>query len=470
MLYIVVFGEWHNSWVTAACLSIYHDVTLVSDASKLDIHEPGLDALIERSTAEHRFRRVDWAEFKRARTFFDYGWVAIDTPLDDEDRPQVESVRVACRFAALVTREEIRPGLRRGIVISSQVPLGFCQEIEKEVTGLGPDAKGAMYDIPVAYVPENLRLGNGLETFCHEKRRVIGASDPAFGKQVEDLLAPLHPIGDSPKVIHTDLQTAEMIKHATNAFLATSISLANELAMIASRHGIDAYAVGEAMKAEPRIGRGAYVTPGMGFAGGTLPRDLRALQAAALRGHPDGGTLPQRLVTPLLDAVFAVNEQVYREIDEQLEGDALLLGYSYKADVQTFRRSPAIELVMWSGTNLRTFGFDPPMNDLVPSSDDDPAPDSSMPDPSSLSPLKRVGIVHTRSWPPQVNMERPMKIDTVVVLTARPEFRSLDWTKLPKCRLVLDCCNGVDPDAVLAAGIPYKPLWGPVRMPPLHQP
>lgn len=440
MLYIAVIGAWHNAWITAACLSIYHDVTLVSDAPKLDIHEPGLDALIERSTAEHRFRRVDWEEFKRARTFFDYGWMAIDTPLDDEDRPQVESIRVACRFAALVTREEIRPGLRRGIVISSQVPLGFCQEIEKEVTGLGPDAKGAMYDIQVAYVPENLRLGNGIETFCHEKRRVIGASDPAFGKQVEDLLAPLHPIGDPPKVIHTNLQTAEMIKHATNAFLATSISLANELAMIASRHGIDAYAVGEAMKAEPRIGRGAYVTPGMGFAGGTLPRDLRALQAAAERAGA---------ATPLLSSVLDVNTAVYGEIVDHIidrrvsERPILLLGYSYKPDVQTLRRSPAVDLAKlgrYAG-GLNFVGHDPAMGG------------------HDLSSLGAAGILHSAAWPP------PGLIDTAVILTARPEFRSLDWTKLPGCRLVLDCCNGVDPDAVLAAGIPYKPLWGPVRQP-----
>jgi nucleotide sugar dehydrogenase len=340
------------------------------------------------------------------------------------------------------------------------------------VTGLGPDAKGAMYDIPVAYVPENLRLGNGIETFCHEKRRVIGASDPAFGKQVEDLLAPLHPIGDPPKVIHTNLQTAEMIKHATNAFLATSISLANELAMIASRHGIDAYAVGEAMKAEPRIGRGAYVMPGMGFAGGTLPRDLRALQAAAaLPGCP--GDPPIVSTTPLMDSVLDVNARVYAEIVEQILGDGappvcraqdrgvLLLGYSYKADVQTLRRSPAIDLATAGrevGFHLDFVGYDPSMNGY------------------DLSELRPAGIGHLPLWPQTrtssiatddtiVTKVLKVRFDTVVVLTARPEFRSLDWSRI-EARLVLDCCDGVSADAVLAAGIPYKRLWGPVRTPP----
>jgi UDPglucose 6-dehydrogenase len=433
---IAVVGSWHNAFVTAACLSAHHSVTLVSEAPKLDIHEPSLEELLAKNEAEGRFRRIDLATFKKERSFFDYGWVAIDTPLDEEDRPLVEPVREACRWAAFVCRGAPKAPTRGGLVISSQVPLGFCQEVARE---------HAAMDLPVAYVPENLRLGNGLATFAGE-RTVIGASDPEYGSEVELLLTELRP-GMPPKLpgaIRTNLQTAEMIKHATNAFLATSISLANELAMIASRHGIDAYAVGEAMKAEPRIGPRAYVTPGMGFAGGTLPRDLRALQEAALRGHPDRRTIPPHHAAPLITSVLGVNEGVYHEILDLLSGvyPVLLLGYSYKADVQTLRRSPAIELarVGWD-TGLGFVGYDPPMNG------------------HDLSELEPAGIEHWPAWP-----QKASRFDTVVVLTARPEFKGLDWSYLD-ARFVLDCCDGVSPDAVLAAGIPYKRLWGPLRYP-----
>ena len=118
------------------------------------------------------------------------------------------------------------------------------------------------------------------------ERVIIGATDDATRDRVESLLYPKpeHPeirLERRSRTIRCDLPTAEMIKHATNAMLATQISLANELAMIGEGHGADTQLVAKAMKLDPRIGRNAYVRPGLGFAGGTLPRDLRALQAAS---------------------------------------------------------------------------------------------------------------------------------------------------------------------------------------------
>ena len=247
-----------------------------------------------------------------------------------------------------------------------------------------------------------------------------------------------------------DLVTSEMIKHATNTFLASSISFANELARIGEAKGVDNQKVAQALRLDKRIGKLAYVAPGLGFAGGTLPRDLRILQKMGKQFH---------LPTPYIDAILTVNESTAKALLHSLslylgtlkEKKILILGYPYKADIDTLRRSASIE----SGAALKqsgstVLGYDPVMNK------------------SDLSELKGI-IEHQSDWNEIQNCP-----DAVVIMTARAQFANLEWQSLigkPTAGkpgstikpLILDTTAKTPSTPALKAGFVFKPLWQPIQ-------
>jgi len=416
---VAVIGDWHNAHITAACLAkLGHRVVLVNPTPEkpwtsypaLALHEPGLPELVAEGTAEGRLHHANdyaWtAEFT---------WLASDTPIDENDRPHTETL------TAVAEQMKGRPGI---FIVGSQVPLGFCANVERE------------YGLTAACVPENLHLGRGVDTFMSGDRIVIGATTAETVARVRALFK-----GLPGTIIECDLHTAEMIKHATNAFLATSVSLANEIAAVGEPFGVDGAIVGQALKLDSRIGKKAYVMPGTAFAGGTLARDLRALQALGKeRGR----------VTPLVDAVLEANalatwslfDAVARCVDvakgcvNGLNGHVLLLGYTYKAGTDTLRRSPTVQLADRLRTQgARVTGYDP---------------------------LLSSGM---RTWDEVRAGER---VDVAVVMTARPEFKKLAWAEIARLGeggrkpVVLDTCNGVVRDDVIAAGFVYKAMWRPM--------
>ncbi len=427
-----VIGDWHLAFVTAACLAeMGHDTLLVnpllsgkppwSTFPELALSEPGLPEIIERARGNGLLTHVNGLD---AGWTADFVWLAIDTPVDERDEPDVSTLVTA---AERVAENKACTGV---FVVTSQVPLGFCTELEDKV------------GLTVAYVPENLRLGRGVETFLRADRLVIGASAPATAAQVRALLA-----GVKSDCLTCDLPTAEMIKHATNAFLATSISFANELARIGERSKVDNQLVAAALKMDKRIGPLAYVAPGLGFAGGTLPRDLRVLQKLGRASD---------IPTPLVDAILEVNESTVAALQESvadhlgtLDGkEILILGYSYKADTDTLRRSPSIELATrFTARGARVLGYDPFMNSR------------------DLSPLAGI-IDHKAEW-----KDLQGAPDATVVMTPRKEFATLEWETLSVPRslrpipLVLDARGIVSSRAVLRAGFAFKALWQPAQLP-----
>jgi nucleotide sugar dehydrogenase len=241
-----------------------------------------------------------------------------------------------------------------------------------------------------------------------------------------------------------------MIKHATNTFLATSISLANELASIGEIHGADNNAVARAMKMDSRIGSKAYVRPGLGFSGGHLSRDPKALQNVAR---------PLKHALPLIDAVLQVNDQVFERVAINIERMAprtvCILGYSFKAETDDVHFSPTKIIIDWlrrfgkrEDNEMNIIGYDPRMN-------------------GKWEELKEVGIGpgHMPAW---IAIERkpidPGGVDVFVVVTPLPEFKKLDWSRCAPA-LVYDLCDGVDKNAVLGAGLSYKAIWQPTEHP-----
>jgi UDPglucose 6-dehydrogenase len=326
---VTVYGLWHLGCVTAACLAeaghqvigLDPDADLVADlrCGRAPLHEPGLDQLISTGLAAGRLAFTsDPAE---ALPDAEVVWVTFDTPVNDRDEADGAWLRERLERAV----GHLRPASL--VLISSQVPAGFTRSLEQEWRGRG---------LHFGYSPENLRLGKALEVFRTPDRVVVGVRDAAGRAAVEALLAPRH-----PRIEWMTVESAEMTKHALNAFLATSAAFANELARLCEQVGANAKEVERGLKSDVRIGPRAYLAPGAAFAGGTLARDLRYLV---------GFGEQFRVATPLLRGVLTSNEVHTGWVEEKLRrllGEVArpvvaILGLTYKPGTSTLRRSTAV--------------------------------------------------------------------------------------------------------------------------------
>lgn len=337
-MHICVLGLWHLGTVTAACLArAGHQVTgLDSDAARVatlaagqpPLFEPGLEDLVKAGLSAGRLSfTTDIAGAVRAA---DVLWVAFDTPVDDDDEADVESV---VRGAA-VTFPHLRDGAL--VIVSSQVPVGTTGRLE---TMFALVANGRT--VSFACSPENLRLGKAIEVFSAPDRVIAGIRQPGDRASIAALFAPF-----TDRIEWMSIESAEMTKHALNAFLATSITFINEIAALCEQVGADAADVARGLKTEARIGPKAYLSPGGAFAGGTLARDVVALSALG-RTHGVG--------THLLSSIRTSND-VHRRWAERRLADVLhgvdgktvaVWGLTYKPGTDTLRRSSALELCRW---------------------------------------------------------------------------------------------------------------------------
>lgn len=335
---ICVYGLWHLGSVTAACLaSVGHevvgldsDLTTISNLSdgKAPIFEPGLDDLIQSGIASLTLG-FD-SNHDNALKDADILWITFDTPVDDDDRADTSYV-----IAKIL---DILPHVRAKavILVSSQLPVGSLSELEKYA-----DKNFAQKSLCFAYSPENLRLGKSLEVFLRPDRVVVGTRSGLELQAIKSMLLPI-----TNNIVWMKTESAEMTKHAINAFLATSVTFANEIASICELVGADAKEVEHGLKTESRIGPKAYLLPGGPFAGGTLARDVEFL---------GGISLLNNLVTPLLSSVIISNDfhktWVRRKLLQNfnsLEGVKITVwGLTYKAGTNTLRRSLAVELCDW---------------------------------------------------------------------------------------------------------------------------
>jgi UDPglucose 6-dehydrogenase len=342
-----VVGLWHLGSVTAACLAeVGYDVLAVDvDASLVQdlaegrppVSEPGLAELM-RGCASHLRFSAD----PRALDGMGRAWVTFDTPVDDDDQADVEWV--------LARSEQLLAPLADGalVIVSSQLPVGSVAALEARLA-----ARRARNDLRFACVPENLRLGGALDSFRAPERVIAGVRSERDRDELAELLAPF-----TAAVEWMRVESAEMTKHALNAFLATSVAFINELAVVCEAVGADAAEVSRGLKSERRIGPRAYLAPGDAFAGGTLARDILFLRALAERHG-----LPESVFAGVTDANAAHRGWTKRKLAEQLGGESHLggttvaiWGLTYKPGTDTLRRSGAIELCRWllgMGVNVR---------------------------------------------------------------------------------------------------------------------
>jgi UDPglucose 6-dehydrogenase len=334
---VCVFGLWHLGTVTAACLAaagidtvgldINADVVETLSRGVPPLFEPGLEELIKKGLASRRLRfTADPTSLSQA----DVVWIAIDTPVDEDDRADSDSVVHAAAT--------LFPHLRSGTLVltSSQLPVGSTGRLERMFA-----ASAAGRKVDFAYSPENLRLGTAIDAFTTPDRIVVGVRNDRDRDRIKALLRPF-----TDRVIWMSVESAEMTKHALNAFLAASVAFINEIAVLCEQTGADAGEVERGLKSEPRIGPKAYLSPGGAFAGGTLARDVNFLSSL---GAECG------VSTTLLSAVKTSND-AHREWAQLrlagLLGDVkgkriAVWGLTYKPGTDTLRRSPAVELCRW---------------------------------------------------------------------------------------------------------------------------
>ena len=335
---ICVQGLWHLGSVTAACLaSVGHDVVgLDADQATIDglaqgrapLFEPGLDAILQAGIASKKLRfSASPADVVSGAEVL---WVAFDTPVDDEDQADVEFVNAQIKA--------VLPLLAEGavVLVSSQMPVGSIRKLEDFASLTLPNKRFSF-----ACSPENLRLGKAIDVFLKPDRIVVGVRNADSRATLERLLSPI-----TDKIEWMSVESAEMTKHAINAFLATSVTFANEIAAICELVGADAKEVERGLKTEARIGPKAYLSPGGPFAGGTLARDIEFLGMASRA---------KNLVTPLLSSVRPSNDEhknwVRRKLlakFDKLNGITVAIwGLTYKPGTDTLRRSLAVELCDW---------------------------------------------------------------------------------------------------------------------------
>jgi UDPglucose 6-dehydrogenase len=337
LMKVSVLGLWHLGTVTAACLAsgghevtgLDYEETVISNLSngKPPLFEPGLEDLIHKGLLAGNLSFSTNPEDVRGSQVI---WVTYDTPVDDNDNADVEYVveRVSRLFPHLETGQEI--------LISSQLPVGTTKRLESMFAKARPGVS-----VSFSYSPENLRLGKAISVFTQPDRVVIGVRTEQSRQVFTNLLAPF-----TDHIEWMSVESAEMTKHALNAFLAISVTFINEIASICEQVGADAKEVERGLKSESRIGPKAYLGPGGAFAGGTLARDIAFL---TILGEQNDLSLH---LVPAVRASNDAHKNWARRRLAQLVGDLAgrtitVWGLTYKPGTDTLRRSSAIELCQW---------------------------------------------------------------------------------------------------------------------------
>ena len=426
MTKICIVGIWHQGAVAAACLAdlgfqvvgVEQDSLRVQNlkAGKAPLFEPGLDELLSKGIRAGNLSFTTSLEegVSDSRNVF----IMFDTPVDEKDEIDLSGIFATVRDMA----PYIMPGSL--ILVTAQVPVGTCRQLSKIIREANPQS-----DFGIAYSPENLRLGQAIDRFLHPPLPVIGADSEETLDRIEQLLSVL-----SVSWMRVDLQTAEMTKHALNAFLAVSICFANELGNLCDAVGADGIKMAQALRLEPRIGSKAMLFPGLGFSGGTLARDMRTLQNLGDRFE---------IETSLIDGAWESNQRQNRSVVRNLKrtfGSLAglrvgVLGLTYKPDTSTLRRSASIEIIreiLSEGAEVKA--YDPKA------------------DPHELENFSEIHV-----YPDAYSAAEDR--DVLILITPWPEFRSLDYQRifsLMKKPVIFDTQNVLDPNALSAIGFSYS--------------
>ena len=428
---VTMIGAGYVGLVSGACFADFgHQVTCIDkDTAKIaslkrgeiPIFEPGLAELVESNV---RQARLEFAAEASQIGDADAVFIAVGTPSRRGDgHADLSFVYQSVRDIAPLL------GSAAVVITKSTVPVGTGDEIENILRDNRPNT-----DIQVVSNPEFLREGAAIQDFKHPDRIVVGSDDDRARKVLADLYRPLY-LNTSP-IIYVDRRTAELIKYASNAFLATKITFINEIADLCEQVGADVQEVARGMGLDNRIG-GKFLHAGPGFGGSCFPKDTSALIKTA---HDHG--VPLRLV----ETVSAVNEQrkraMARKVVQALGGSVrgktvAVLGLTFKPNTDDTRDSPAIPLITALhdlGATVR--GYDP------------------------------AGMEQAKPLLPDVHYcqsaySAAQGADAVVIATEWEQFRALDLSRLRAVMsqpVIVDLRNIYRSDEMKRAAFRYVPV------------
>ena len=444
---VTILGTGYVGLTTAAALAyLGHHVTSVDvDAGKIEklsagecpIHEPGLPELLQVARPRLRFTTNPADGIPEADVVF----ITVGTPSRPDGRPDLSQVQAAAR--AIGTH--LGPSFTV-IVNKSTVPIGSGNWVDALIREALP--RGAEAPFSVASNPEFLRQGAALADSFFPDRVVVGADDPRALALLTELYQPILSQRfevpahlDGPEIrrevplITTDLASAELIKYAANAFLATKISFINEIAELAEKIGADALMIAKAIGLDERIGT-RFLEPGIGWGGSCFGKDTAALAATAR----DYG-LSMSIVEAAREANYGRRARIVEKLQAELKilngRTIVLLGLAFKPHTDDLRDAPSIDIALrLADRGVRVRAHDP------------------------------VAIPRAKASHPDLPIayfdraeEAVEGADAVVLVTDWPQYRELDWNALGSAmrgRFVLDARNFLDREAVEKAGLHYE--------------
>jgi UDPglucose 6-dehydrogenase len=417
---IAVIGTGYVGLVTAAgfaelgnevfCIDIDADKIERLRAGEIPIYEPGLEELVAKHSERLHFSTVIGDALEHARLLF----VAVGTPPTYSGDADLSAVHAVV--------EAMPASDRHALVMKSTVPVGTGAAIKRIFASTGKE--GFRY----VSCPEFLKEGTAIQDFLQPDRVVVGDDGDWAGDAVVDLYAPL-----GAPLVRTDIPSAEMVKLAANAFLATKISFINEIANVCEETGADVMEVARGMGLDERIGP-KFLQAGIGYGGSCFPKDVSALkQLAGNSGYH----------FQLLNAVIEVNELQKRRVIGKLQKHlgslvgkkVALLGLAFKPNTDDMREASSLVLA----ARLQADGA------LV-----------SAYDPVAEDEARHLmaGIDFAEGA-----IDAVTGADAVVLVTEWSEFRDLDWAQVAAAmsgRVLIDGRNALDPAAVTAAGLTYE--------------
>ena len=430
-MHICVVGTGYVGLVTGACLADFGiNVTCVDkDEEKITklldgeipIYEPGLDSLVEKNARAGRlYFSTDLAPaIQQALAIF----IAVGTPPKEDGSADLSYVvQVAEAIADNLNGYKV-------VVTKSTVPIGTGQLIEKIIT----ERESEAHPFSVVSNPEFLREGSAIADFMRPDRVVIGARDAQAVAIMKDIYSPLYLI-ETPFVI-TNVESSELIKYASNAFLATKITFINEVAELCDRLGADVHHVSRGMGLDKRIGP-KFLHPGPGYGGSCFPKDTQAMSEIARKaGRP----------FEIVDTVIEVNnrikeravERVQEAIGEDFSGKTVaVLGLSFKPETDDMRDSSSIPLVnalVEGGAKVKAF------------------------DPVAMDNAR--GMLPEAVQYCEDSYDAAEGADAMIIVTEWNQFRSLDMERVRsslKQPVVIDLRNLYDPKRMKDQGFRYS--------------
>ncbi len=447
---IAVIGCGYVGLVTGGCLAeAGHQVVCTDndsariatlEADRIPIYEPHLDKILKSSRRAGRLRFTgSGGDAVRAG---DAVFICVGTPPLETGEADLSAIDHVARMIATEARTS------KLVIEKSTVPAQTGQQLKRALAVYGRDG-GATFR--VASNPEFLREGTAVEDFFHPDRIVVGVEEEATEKQFQELYkpileggfrcpvhAPSCPPMEKPQLLFTTINSAELIKHASNSFLALKISYANTIADLCEHLGANVEEVTRAMGLDPRIGP-QFLRAGLGFGGFCLPKDIQAFIKLAERAGVDFGLLKEaeRVNRHRVDQFM---EKVRRALWVVKDKQVGVLGLAFKPNTDDIRLAPSIDVInrlLAEGAKIRAC------------------------DPQAIERTRAIFPQIAYSHDPY---ETAGDADALVIITEWEEFRKLDWKRVHKLMarpLILDARNMLEPATMKALGFEYHSFGRP---------